>query len=389
MNKYEARQTLAHARFFSTFFGVNKEGATRPTIRFWRFASIVGMHLLFVLSFWVDIQILEGDITGSRFVGFHLADPYVSLQVFLARHEFATNLIIGMSTILAFYVFIAGRAFCSWVCPYNLFSEFAERLNAKLVAKGVVKCHDFDPRVRYVFFVAFLLASFVSGFLVFEIVSVTGIVSRFIIYGYSAAIWWAVLVFVTEVFYSRRFWCRYVCPIGTLYSLVSRYRAVKSEMERLRMDEFEKETIGNKFRILTDEGVDKSVTYEGDTFGGKSPLTEMKTELTGSNSTADDRVRHFNNEMNNEMVSSAAVFQTKLGMIQCSMQLRDVNIDIFKYNRLYHIIFNDDSIIDAKYGGTFKLINATKTLSQGQVKNPMTSYVNCVFAKVDVSKTGA
>ena len=157
----------------------------------------------------------------------------------------------------------------------------------------------------------------------------------------------------------------------------------------INMDEFEKETIGNKFRILTDEGVDKSVTYEGDTFGGKSPLTEMKTELTGSNSTADDRVRHFNNEMNNEMVSSAAVFQTKLGMIQCSMQLRDVNIDIFKYNRLYHIIFNDDSIIDAKYGGTFKLINATKTLSQGQVKNPMTSYVNCVFAKVDVSKTGA
>ncbi len=236
MNKYEARQTLAHARFFSTFFGVNKEGATRPTIRFWRFASIVGMHLLFVLSFWVDIQILEGDITGSRFVGFHLADPYVSLQVFLARHEFATNLIIGMSTILAFYVFIAGRAFCSWVCPYNLFSEFAERLNAKLVAKGVVKCHDFDPRVRYVFFVAFLLASFVSGFLVFEIVSVTGIVSRFIIYGYSAAIWWAVLVFVTEVFYSRRFWCRYVCPIGTLYSLVSRYRAVKISWEADKCD---------------------------------------------------------------------------------------------------------------------------------------------------------
>lgn len=170
----------------------------------------------------------------------------------------------------------------------------------------------------------------------------------------------------------------------------SRYVVMQpAQYNFINMDEFEKETIGNKFRILTDEGVDKSVTYEGDTFSGESPLTEMKTELTGSNSTADDRVRHFNNEMNNEMVSSAAVFQTKLGIIQCSMQLRDVNIDIFKYNRLYHIIFNDDSIIDAKYGGTFKLINATKTLSQGQVKNPMTSYVNCVFAKVDVSKTGA
>ncbi|ARR01084.1 MULTISPECIES: NapH/MauN family ferredoxin-type protein [Campylobacter] len=236
MDKYKSRQTIANAGFFSTFITITKSGKKRPSIRFYRYCSMVLIHLLFVLSFIADIQIIEGDITGSRMVGFHLADPFITAQITLSRGELPINLLIGAFTILAFYIFFAGRAFCSWVCPYNFFSEFAERLNAKLISKKIIKKREFDTKIRYIFLLFFAILSLVSGYLIFEIFNVVGIVSRFIIYGYSAAIWWVILVFLAEVFFSRRFWCRYICPIGTLYSLLSRFRAIKVSWDKNRCD---------------------------------------------------------------------------------------------------------------------------------------------------------
>ena len=103
MNKYEHNQTLAYTSFLSSFISVNKNGKKRPSIRFYRYVCMIGIHLLFVLSFWVDIQILEGDITGSRLLGFHLSDPFITASVILAHHALPVNLLIGTFTILAFY----------------------------------------------------------------------------------------------------------------------------------------------------------------------------------------------------------------------------------------------------------------------------------------------
>src|SRR5262245_24500100 len=50
-----------------------------------RWAVLLAVNLLFVLSFWLDIQILEGSLTASRFVGFHLIDLNSALQVMLAH----------------------------------------------------------------------------------------------------------------------------------------------------------------------------------------------------------------------------------------------------------------------------------------------------------------
>ena len=148
------------------------------------------------------------------------------------------------------------------------------------------------------------------------------------------------------------------------------------------MGEFEKETTGNKFNVVSDSTVDGAVTYEGDSFGGTSPLTETDSGITGTNSVSSDRVRYFGDELDNEFATSALIERMKLKQVQCNMQFRDVDIDIFKFNRVYHFIFNDDSIIDSKYGGDFKLVTVVKSLTKGDGRNPMTSIVNCVFAKI-------
>lgn len=116
-----------------------------------RWAVLIVVNLLFVVSFQLDIQVLEGALTASRFVGFHMADLNSALQVMLAYKTVVINLLIGTITVLILWWFLGGRTFCSWVCPYHLLAEWAEMAHEKLSAKGLVKDHPFDRRVRTFF----------------------------------------------------------------------------------------------------------------------------------------------------------------------------------------------------------------------------------------------
>lgn len=185
-----------------------------------RWAVLLIVNLLFVVSFWLDIQMLEGSLTASRFVGFHMIDLNSALQVMLAHKHIIVNLLIGTLTVFIIWVLLGGRTFCSWVCPYHLVAELVEKLHLKLVEKKLVTDHEFHRGARTVFWILFSALSFVTGYTVFETLSPTGILSRALIYGPGLALGWVSLLLLFEVFYSRRAWCRYICPIGLTYGAV-------------------------------------------------------------------------------------------------------------------------------------------------------------------------
>ncbi|MDR0776191.1 MAG: NapH/MauN family ferredoxin-type protein [Azonexus sp.] len=185
-----------------------------------RWAVLIATNLLFVLSFSLDIQILEGALTASRFVGFHLIDLNSALQVTLAHKYVIVNLLIGTFTVFLLWVLLGGRTFCSWVCPYHLVAEWFEALHLKLVEKKIVTDHEFHRGARTVFWILFALMALITGYTVFETVSPTGILSRALIYGPGLALGWVLLLLLFEVFWSRRAWCRYACPIGLTYGVV-------------------------------------------------------------------------------------------------------------------------------------------------------------------------
>jgi len=196
------------------------EGVTKHTWRNRRWAVLITVNLLFTISFWADVQLVEGSMTASRFLGFHLADVYSSILVMVAQHHVAINLVIGMVTVAILWVLLGGRSFCSWVCPYHLVAEWAEMLHVHLAKKKIVRDHAFHRGIRPVLWVLFLLMALITGQTLFLTLNPIGILSRAMVYGPSLALGWVVLLLLFEVVYSRRAWCRYVCPIGLTYGVM-------------------------------------------------------------------------------------------------------------------------------------------------------------------------
>jgi len=194
-----------------------------------RWATLIVINLLFVVSYYFDIQMVEGALTASRVVGFHMADLNSALQVMLAFKHIVINLVIGTVTVAILWWLLGGRTFCSWVCPYHLLAEWAEIIHVKLANKKIVKDHPFDRRARTWFWIIFVVLAFVTGYTVYEFISPTGIISRALIYGPGLAMLWVGLLLLFEIFYSRRAWCRYACPIGLTYGLVGALSPLKVE----------------------------------------------------------------------------------------------------------------------------------------------------------------
>ena len=238
MNTYGASsiKEILHTSFFSTFYIKKPGGGLRPTWRFWRWLSVIVINIAFFLSYHVDIQLLEGTMSGSRLLGFHLIDVFTTIETFAATHVIHTNMIIGTVTIAVFYLLVGGKSFCAWACPYGVLSEIGEHIHQKLIRKKIIKERKYDPRVRFLFWGLFLLLTFIDGYLVFEVINPIGIISRFITYGWSLALVWVVVILLFEIFFSRRGWCKYICPVGTTYNFLGWASATKVQWDMDKCD---------------------------------------------------------------------------------------------------------------------------------------------------------
>ena len=191
-----------------------------------RWAVLIFFALLFTFSFMLDLSVLEGSLSGSRLLGFYLMDPFNSLQM-LANSSttgyivhLTMNFWIGLATIVIFYAIMGGRTYCSWLCPYHFLAELVEKLRNVFVKKFNWKEHTFNRSLRYVFWAGFIVLAFFTTNLVFEVINPVGIISRAMIYGPGLILLWVLALVMFELLYSRRFWCRYVCPLGTTMKFI-------------------------------------------------------------------------------------------------------------------------------------------------------------------------
>ncbi len=207
-------------------------GHSRHKWRNIRWAILLFFNFLFFASFFFDIQILEGTLSGSRLLGFHLIDPLAAFQVILSSKIIMVNLIIGVVTIFLIYLMFGGRSFCSWICPYHWLAELGEKIHQILKKKKIIKNHTFDRKIRYYFYGLFLVLALITGFTVFETINPVAIISRFIVYGPSLMLLWVMALLIFEILFSRRAWCRYFCPVGVSYQLIGLMSPLRIKWDR-------------------------------------------------------------------------------------------------------------------------------------------------------------
>ena len=213
------------------------DGSLHPKIRPWRWMTAILLASLFLLSYGLDIQMLEGSMVASRLMGFHLVDLYCGLEVIAAHGEIATNLLLGMIFVGVVYWILGGRSFCAWACPFGLLSEWADILHKSLVRRGLVKKRKrVTTKIKYVLLASFLASSFASGYLVYQHFNVVGLLSRLMIYGLFESGLLVVFVLAVEVFFYERLWCRSICPSGAVYGLLNPVSVIRLEADRDKCD---------------------------------------------------------------------------------------------------------------------------------------------------------
>jgi len=187
--------------------------------------TIIGLYIAGNAYGW---KILTGNLSSSKILDvIPMADPYAVLQMFAAGTLLATDVLIGAAIVLVFYGLIGGRAFCSWVCPMNMVTDFANWLRVKT---GIHKDEwqlRISRKARYWILVLSLILSFLIAAPAFEFVSPISMLHRGLVFGMGFG-WAAVLgVFLFDLFVTKNGWCGHLCPLGGFYSLISKPSVIR------------------------------------------------------------------------------------------------------------------------------------------------------------------
>lgn len=187
--------------------------------------SQIGILLLFLVGPWFKLWIVKGNLNYSYTLGFlPLTDAFQFVQLLVARQIPETLAIVGAVLLVLAYLLVGGRAYCSWVCPVNLVTDFANWLRTRLGLKGGA---HLSRRTRYWILGMTLIATALTGTLVWEMVNPVTMLHRGLIFGMGFA--WAVIlvVFLFDLFVMRQGWCGHLCPVGVFYGLIGKFSLLR------------------------------------------------------------------------------------------------------------------------------------------------------------------
>ncbi|MEN6627764.1 MAG: 4Fe-4S binding protein [Candidatus Sumerlaeia bacterium] len=218
---------------------------------------------------------------------FFLLDPLVTIATALAAHAFAAGAFLALITIAVTLLF--GRVFCGWFCPFGTLHDIAGRLIDRFKPDKKLR-HHFSPRQRIKYYVlAGFLAMAVFGGHWVTVFDPLVLSYRSFATGVLPAAQWAVEEsttplaqsenkaihavsrYATEPAYAfvrdhvfvasrqaflggglilaifigllllnawrRRFWCRYVCPLGALLGVFSLRPLLRRAADRASCNE--------------------------------------------------------------------------------------------------------------------------------------------------------
>ncbi len=191
-------------------------------------------------------QKFRGGMWSAEVAGLSITDPLAAAESMAASKTAETVLWISLIFPLIATILL-GRVFCSWICPMNLLLEFTDKLRRVLLFLEL-KPRDlrFSRWIKYTLLAVGLVLAALLSLPVLGYVYPPAMIGRELhdlvfgifdaaergAFGFVAdGLTWMSLIIVGivvfEIMVSRRWWCRYICPGGALYSLLSALRFVR------------------------------------------------------------------------------------------------------------------------------------------------------------------
>ncbi len=208
-------------------------------------------------------------------------DPLIMIATLLSSHTIALGMLLSL-IVIVITIFL-GRGFCGWFCPLGAMNDFVGSFKKKKVRKET-KLDRNGPKLKYYILVGVLVAS-VFGFHAVGLVDPIALTIRSFAVGIAPAVdylahglfdllYRSEIGFVTAVsepvyqflrshvisferatfvhggfigllfitilmlnFYRRRFWCRFLCPLGALLGLLSRFSILNHKLDSEKCDD--------------------------------------------------------------------------------------------------------------------------------------------------------
>lgn len=225
---------------------------------------------MFVSGPLFNIWVLRGNYSSSKFLDVIPAtDPLIMLQSMVTGYWPVFTVLLGALIIVAVYALVAGKLYCSWVCPFNMVTDLAAWLRRKL---NIQSSLSISNKLRYAVLVGVLSGSAITGVLVWEwlnpisimgrgMISIAGEMPkvwqvfahtqaqvtsgveifgnlnvpapqaedggevsvsfwRLLTFGFGAGIWMLVAIFFFDLLVVKNGWCGHLCPVGALYGII-------------------------------------------------------------------------------------------------------------------------------------------------------------------------
>ena len=166
------------------------------------------------------LGVFSGNLSSSLLLDtVPMSDPLIVLQSLATGHVPEFNVLLGVAIVIVFYAILAPRAFCAWVCPLNVVTDFAAWLRRKLNIKA---SYRWSPSIRYWLIPVLMLGSALSGTILWTWIDPVAALHRGLVFGMGAGWVLVGLVFVLDLLLVEHGWCGHLCPLGATYGVIGR-----------------------------------------------------------------------------------------------------------------------------------------------------------------------
>lgn len=153
-----------------------------------------------------------------------LTSPLEGLESMLVTRQVHAPALIGMAIPLLLAL-LCGRVFCSWICPISFLTESLGSLRRFIAGRKTFRDRLLlAKRTLWFALIGEVLLSLIVGAPLFVFLSPPGLVGREImmaVFFRTLAVEGVLVLLVLALeLVTRRFYCRYFCPLGALLALV-------------------------------------------------------------------------------------------------------------------------------------------------------------------------